>query len=83
MPRRTVTVMLILVVMSTTMLPGAGCALDTLLTGSSNPLFAFAIIPVEILGAYLLDQFVGPLFGDPAGDLFQDPEQGGTEPADN
>jgi len=83
MPRRTVSVMLILVVMSMTLLPGGGCNPQMLLTGSSNPLFKFAIIPVQFLGAMLLDQFVGPLFGDPAGDLYQDEGDGGSEPVDD
>jgi hypothetical protein len=60
-----------------------GCNATTFLQGSNNPLFGLEIIPVQLMGALLLDQFVGPLFGDPAGDLFQHSGSSATTPQDN
>jgi hypothetical protein len=81
MRRRLIGVLLILSLGGSTMV---GCNALTLLQGSSNPLFGVAIIPVQMIGALLLDQFVGPLFGDPAGDMFQGSGSGGgTATPDN
>ena len=67
MQRHVIVVLLVVSIMSSTML--VGCSVTDILMGSSNPLFGIAIIPIQMLGAFLLDQFVGPLLGDPAGDL--------------
>jgi len=48
-----------------------GCAGGPLLT-------SLITLPLQFIGAMMLDQFVGPLLGDPAGDL-----GGGGEPVDD
>lgn len=61
-----VIVVILSIVSSTTMV---GCSVTDILAGSSNPLFGIALIPIQMIGALLLDQLLGPLLGDPAGDL--------------
>ncbi len=69
MRRHLIIAVLVLSIMSSTMV--VGCAGGPLLT-------SLITLPLQFIGAMMLDQFVGPLLGDPAGDL-----GGGGEPVDD
>ncbi|MBN1344385.1 MAG: hypothetical protein JXQ73_16980 [Phycisphaerae bacterium] len=77
MQRHVVVVLLVVSIMSGTML--VGCSGASILT-STNPLLT---LPLQLIGGLLLDAVVGPLLGDPAGDLNQDSGGGDSGAVDN
>ncbi len=80
MARRILLVTLILAVSANTML--VGCSLGSILTfGSGGGLMGqLMTIPLQMGLALLLDMVVGPLLGDPAGDLGKDNNNGTGNP---
>jgi hypothetical protein len=87
MQKRCVVAVLIVCLLSSTMVPGCSSLTGIFgLASGGGPLGQFAIIPLQFIGAILLDQFVGPLLGDPAGDLGRSNSSGdntGNVPPDN
>ncbi len=76
MQRHVVVALLIVSIMSSTMV--VGCSGGGVVGGLAMEI---GIVLVQFVGALALDQFIGPLFGDPAGDMTGG--GGGNEPADD
>jgi len=92
MQRHAIVVLLILSITSSTMVVGCdalsilGGVLGT--GGGGGGVGGYILtnvlqIVLSVGGAMLLDRFVGPLLGDPAGDLGVGGGQNGTAPADD
>ena len=78
MQRHVIVALLIVSIMSSTMV--VGCTGGSIVAGLGMEV---GIVLLQFVGALALDQFVGPLFGDPAGDLGGGGTGGGDEPPDD